>query len=99
MQELRRIEHGILDRGRVDSDHLEALRLALYAGGAVGRPAADALVELSPGLPAAIGPAALNPGRSAAQPPAAVGPRAHRPGSRSSEHPAARGSRVNTSRR
>lgn len=46
MQELRRIEQDILVRGRVDSDHLEALRLAVYAGGAVGRPAADVLVEL-----------------------------------------------------
>jgi hypothetical protein len=46
MQELRRIEKDILARGKVDSDHLEALRLALYAGGTVGRPAADFLVEL-----------------------------------------------------
>ena len=46
MQELRRIEQDILARGRVDSDHLEALRAALYAGGSVGRPAADFLVEL-----------------------------------------------------
>src|SRR5205823_10315988 len=46
MQELRRIEQDILARGKVDSDHLEALRLALYAGGTVGRPAADFLVEL-----------------------------------------------------
>jgi hypothetical protein len=46
MQELRRIEKDILARGKVDSDHLEALCLALYAGGTVGRPAADFLVEL-----------------------------------------------------
>ncbi len=46
MQELRRIEQDILARGRVDGDHLEALRLALYAGGVVSRPAADFLVEL-----------------------------------------------------
>src|SRR6478752_4898769 len=46
MQELRRVEQDILVRGRVDSDRLEALRLAVYAGGAVGRPAADVLVEL-----------------------------------------------------
>src|SRR5205823_2753841 len=46
MQELRRIEQDILARGKVDSDHLEALRVALYAGGTVGRPAADFLAEL-----------------------------------------------------
>ncbi len=46
MQELRRIEQDILARGKVDSDHLESLRLALYAGGTVGRPEADFLVEL-----------------------------------------------------
>ena len=46
MQELRRIEHDILAVGKVDSDHLEALRVALFAGGTVGRPAADFLVEL-----------------------------------------------------
>src|SRR5581483_1582062 len=46
MQELRRIEQDILAKGKGDSDHLEALRLALYAGGKVGRPAADFLVEL-----------------------------------------------------
>ncbi len=46
MQELRRIEHDILARGKVDSDHLDALRAALYVGGTVGRPAADFLVEL-----------------------------------------------------
>jgi hypothetical protein len=46
MQELRRIEQDILARGRVDSDHLEALKRALYAGGRVARPAADFLVEL-----------------------------------------------------
>ncbi len=37
MHVLRRIEHDILATGRVDSDHLEALRLALYAGGTAGR--------------------------------------------------------------
>jgi len=41
MQELRRIEQDILARSKIDSDHLEALRRALYAGGTVGRPAAD----------------------------------------------------------
>jgi hypothetical protein len=46
MQELRRIEQDVLARGKVDSDHLEALRLALYASGPVGRPQADFLVEL-----------------------------------------------------
>jgi hypothetical protein len=46
VQELWAIEQDILARGKVDSDHLEALRLALYAGGTVGRPAADFLVEL-----------------------------------------------------
>jgi hypothetical protein len=46
MQELRRIEQDILAKGKVDSDHLEAIRQALYAGGTVGRPAADFLVEL-----------------------------------------------------
>jgi hypothetical protein len=46
MQELRRIEQDILASGKVDSDHLEALRLALYAGGTVGRPEADFLVDL-----------------------------------------------------
>jgi hypothetical protein len=46
MQELRRIEQDILATGKVDSDHVEALRGALYAGGTVGRPAADFLVEL-----------------------------------------------------
>jgi hypothetical protein len=46
MQELRRIEQDILAVGKVDSDHLEALRLALYAGGTVSRPAADLLIDL-----------------------------------------------------
>ena len=46
MQELRRIEQDILATGKVDSDHLEALRLALYTGGTVGRSEADLLVEL-----------------------------------------------------
>ena len=46
MQELRRIEHDILGKGKVDSDHLDALRAALHAGGAVGRPAAEFLVAL-----------------------------------------------------
>jgi hypothetical protein len=46
MHELRRIEQDILARGKVDSDHLEALRLALYAGGTVGRPGGNLLVEL-----------------------------------------------------
>jgi hypothetical protein len=46
MQELRRIEQDILTRGKVDSDHLEALRMALYASGKVGQAEADFLVEL-----------------------------------------------------
>ena len=46
MQELRRIEQGILATGKVDSDHLEALHRRLYANGAIGRPEADFLVEL-----------------------------------------------------
>jgi hypothetical protein len=46
MKELRRIEQDVLATGKVDSDHLEALRLALYTGGTVGRPGADFLVEL-----------------------------------------------------
>jgi len=46
MQELHRIEQDILARGKVDSDHLQALRRALYTGGKVGRPEADFLVEL-----------------------------------------------------
>ena len=46
MQELRRIEHDIVGKGKVDSDHLEALRAALHAGGSVGRPAAEFLVAL-----------------------------------------------------
>ena len=46
MQELRRVGQDILAVGRVDSAHLEALRQALYAGGSIGRPAADLLVEL-----------------------------------------------------
>ena len=46
MQELRRIEQDILSKGKVDSDHLDALRLAVYVGGVVERPAADFLVEL-----------------------------------------------------
>lgn len=46
MQELWQIEPDILARGRVDSDHLEAPRPALYAGGAVSRPAADVLAGL-----------------------------------------------------
>jgi hypothetical protein len=46
MQELRRIEQDILTGGKVDSSHLEALHRALYAGGKVGRPEADFLVEV-----------------------------------------------------
>lgn len=46
MQELRRIEQDILTQGKVDSAHLEALRLALYTDGTVGRAGADFLVEL-----------------------------------------------------
>jgi hypothetical protein len=46
MQELRRLEQDILARGKVDSDHLEALRMALYPGGTIGRSEADFLVEL-----------------------------------------------------
>ena len=46
MQELRRIEQDILTQGKVDSAHLEALRLALYTDGTVGWAGADFLVEL-----------------------------------------------------
>jgi hypothetical protein len=46
MHELLRIKQDILARGKVDSDHLESLKLALYSGGKVSRPAADYLVEL-----------------------------------------------------
>lgn len=46
MQELQRVEQDILATGKVDSNHLEALRRALYAGGKVSRPAADFLVNL-----------------------------------------------------
>lgn len=46
MQELQRIEHDILAKGKVDSDHLDELRAALHAGGSVGRPAAEFLVGL-----------------------------------------------------
>lgn len=46
MQDLRRIEQDILARGKVDSEHLEALQRRLYATGAIGRPEADFLVEL-----------------------------------------------------
>ena len=46
MQELRLIERDILARGKVDSDHLEALKHRLYTNGTVGRPQADFLVEL-----------------------------------------------------
>ena len=46
MQELRRIEQDILARGKVDSDHLEALHQSLYTSGAVSRQAADIMIEL-----------------------------------------------------
>jgi hypothetical protein len=46
LKELRQIGKEILSRGKVDSDHIESLGVALYAGGAVGRPAADFVVEL-----------------------------------------------------
>jgi len=46
MQELQRVEQDILATGKVDSNHLEALRRALYAGGKVSRPAADFLINL-----------------------------------------------------
>ena len=46
MLHLREIEKVILANGKVDSNRLEELRVALYAGGKVGRPAADFLVEL-----------------------------------------------------
>jgi hypothetical protein len=46
MQKLAQVEQDILTTGRVDSNHLEALRLALYAGGKVGRPGADFLIDL-----------------------------------------------------
>ena len=46
LNELQRIGREVLSRGKVDSDHLEALGAALYEGDKVGRPAADFLVEL-----------------------------------------------------
>lgn len=46
MQSLLRIERDILATGRIDSGHLEALRLALYSGAEISRPAADLLVRL-----------------------------------------------------
>ncbi len=46
MRELHRIGQDILARGKVDSDHLDALRLAVYAGRTVGLPEIDFLVEL-----------------------------------------------------
>ena len=46
MQKLRQIEHDILANGRVDGAELDLLRQELYAGGKIGRPEADFLVEL-----------------------------------------------------
>jgi len=46
MLRLEGLKQDILSRGKVDSDHLEALREALYEGGKVDRPKADFLVEL-----------------------------------------------------
>lgn len=46
MLELRRIEHEILANGRVDGNHLEALRQQLYSGSKIDRQDADFLVEL-----------------------------------------------------
>lgn len=46
MLHLRDIEQAILAQGKVDSGHLDELRMAVYASGKVGRPQADFLVEL-----------------------------------------------------
>lgn len=46
MQQLQRVEQDILATGKVDSNCLEALRHALYAGGEVSRSAADLLIDL-----------------------------------------------------
>jgi len=46
MLDFRQREQAILANGRVDDRELEALRRQLYAGGTVGRPGADFLVEL-----------------------------------------------------
>ncbi len=46
MEKLRYIEQDILKSGKVDGPELEALRLALYAHGKIGRQEADFLVEL-----------------------------------------------------
>jgi hypothetical protein len=46
MPELRDIAKDILAKGKVDSQHLTALRQSLYADGKVNRAAADSLAEL-----------------------------------------------------
>jgi hypothetical protein len=46
MPNLREIEKDILATGKVDSQHLEALRECLYADGKVGREEVDFLAEL-----------------------------------------------------
>jgi hypothetical protein len=46
MVELRDIEKDILARGKVDSQHLTALREHLYANGKVNRAAIDSMAEL-----------------------------------------------------
>ena len=46
MPNLRRIEHDILARGKVDGHELEMLRGQMYVGGKVARREADFLVEL-----------------------------------------------------
>jgi len=46
MPDLREIEQDILANGKVNGHELEVLRRQLYAGGKIGRPAADFLVEL-----------------------------------------------------
>jgi hypothetical protein len=47
VHELRKVEHDILARGRVDGQDLEFLHRQLYhAGRKIDRPAADFLVEL-----------------------------------------------------
>jgi hypothetical protein len=46
MRALLRNEQEIPASGKLNSDHREAIRLALDAGRAIGRPAADCLVEV-----------------------------------------------------
>jgi hypothetical protein len=46
MPQLRKLEHEILAKGRVDGSQLEALHQQLYADGKIDRVEADFLVEL-----------------------------------------------------